>query len=76
LAATRFCPNLAQAVTKGSSMVTISEWVTIKCLNIGKNVHGLQHSIMAMCTAKKLKKSDFTEYEKKERLRYENRLRM
>jgi hypothetical protein len=33
LAATWFCPNLAQAITKGSNMVTISKWVTTKCLN-------------------------------------------
>jgi hypothetical protein len=34
LAATQFCPNLAQAVTKGSNMVSISKWVIIKRLII------------------------------------------
>ena len=33
LSAIRFCPNLAQAITKGSNMVIISKWVTTKCLN-------------------------------------------
>jgi hypothetical protein len=33
LAATWFCPNLPQAVTKGSNTVSISKWVIIKGLN-------------------------------------------
>jgi hypothetical protein len=33
LEATRCCPNLAQAVIKGSNMVSISKWVIMKGLN-------------------------------------------
>ena len=54
--------KLAQAITKGSNMVTIS-WVITKCLNIEqKRSWATTLYIMTLCTAKKLQKTDFTKY--------------
>ena len=54
----------SQFATKGSNIVIISKWVTLKCLNTEqKRSWATTLYIMTLCTAKKLKKSDLTKLE-------------
>ena len=58
--------KLAQAITKGSNMVTIS-WVIIKCLNIEqKHSRATTIYIMTLCTAKRLQSLTLLDMERRE----------